>query len=305
MIRLEGPYRQSQINDYLSCPQALLLRLDGVEPLFRTLSQSRGAAVHGAVFRLHHDQTWERWQGVFDDAWAEEFSRPGPPINATPDQIDCEYDDWQMAIGNYVEKEKDSSVLYSELMVRGVLTSRSGREYTVEGIIDQIRVTDDGRGFDIYELKTNATLPGPATLQRNIQLCLYCWCAVTGEAFVDGAWVTVRNALPGCLRNCVLYKLSSLIPYKRAGRRSDGSKYQAGDLRGDPQVIVPVKADQLVEGAQGIARIIAAIRAGGFFWNPSALYGGCDACPYKYACGTSFSSDREGLPAQEASARTA
>ena len=27
MIRLEGPYRQSQINDYLSCPQALLLRL--------------------------------------------------------------------------------------------------------------------------------------------------------------------------------------------------------------------------------------------------------------------------------------
>ncbi len=62
-------------------------------------------------------------------------------------------------------------------------------------------------------------------------------------------------------------------------------------MRGDPRVSVPVKADQLVEGAKGIARIIAAIRAGGFFWNPSAMYGGCDACPYKYACGTSFSSN--------------
>ena len=70
MIRLEGPYRQSQINDYLSCPQALLLRLEGVEPLFRSLGLSRGAAVHGAVFRLHHDQTWENWEKVFKDAGA-------------------------------------------------------------------------------------------------------------------------------------------------------------------------------------------------------------------------------------------
>ena len=308
MIRLEGPYRQSQINDYLSCPQALLLRLEGVEPLFRTLGRSRGAAVHGVVFRLHHDQTWEKWQRVFDDAWIEEFSRPGPPINATPDQIDREYDDWKTAIGNYVQHERDASVLYSELPVRGLLTSRSGREYTVEGIVDQIRIVDDGMGFDVYDLKTNASMPGPATLQRNIQLCLYCWCAVTGEVFIDGGWVASSDALPGCLRSCVLYKLSSLIPYKRAGRRSDGSKYQAGDLRGDPRVTVPVKADQLVEGAQGIARIIAAIRAGGFFWNPSAMYGGCDACPYKYACGTTFSSNRKGLPVpppQEVPARTA
>ena len=113
---------------------------------------------------------------------------------------------------------------------------------------------------------------------------------MTGEAFVDGQWVSVKEVLPGFLQSCVLYKLSSLIPYKRSGRRTDGSKYQPGDLRGDPRVTVPVKADQLVEGAKGIARIIAAIRAGGFFWNPSAMYGGCDACSYKYACGTSFSS---------------
>ena len=306
MIRLEGPYRQSQINDYLSCPQALLLRLEGVEPLFRSLGLCRGSAVHGAIFRLHRDQDWDKWQKVFDDAWAEEFSRPGPPINATPDQIEREYEDWHTAVGNYVQKERDGSVLYGELPIRGVLISSSGREYTVEGIIDQIRVTEDGRGFDIYELKTNTSLPGPATLQRNIQLCLYCWCAVTGEAFVDGGWVSVREALPGFLRSCVLYKLSNLIPYKRAGRRGDGSRYQAGDLRGDPRVIVPVKADQLVEGAKGIARIIAAIRAGGFFWNPSAMYGGCDACPYKYACGTSFSSNSSSAlqPSAEVAAST-
>ena len=42
-----------------------------------------------------------------------------------------------------------------------------------------------------------------------------------------------------------------------------------------------------------MARIIAAIRARGFFWNPSALYGGCDACAYSHACGQSFSSEGE------------
>ena len=293
MIRLEGPYRQSQINDYLSCPQALLLRLEGVEPLFRSLGQSRGSAVHGAIFQLHHDQAWDHWQMIFDDAWAEEFSRPGPPINATTDQIEKEYEDWRTAIENYVQREKDKLVLYSELPVRGVLKSLSGSEYTVEGIVDQIRISEDGTSYSIYEIKTNSSLPGPATLQRSIQLCLYCWCAVTGEAFVDGQWVSTQEALPGFLKNCVLYKLINLIPYKRSGKRTDGSKYQPGDLRGEPEITVPVEADQLVEGARGLARIIAAIRAGGFFWNPSAMYGGCDACPYKYACGT----NRKGVPA--------
>ena len=188
-------------------------------------------------------------------------------------------------------------VLYTELPVRGVLQSRSGREYTVEGIIDQIRRSTDGTGFDIYEFKTNATLPALASLQRNIQLCLYCWCAVTGEVLIDGKWLPAKDILPGFLQNGVLYKLVNLIPYKRAGRRGDGTKYQAGDLRGDPRITVPVETDHLIEGAQAIARIIAAIRAGGFFWNPSALYGGCDACPYKYACGTSFTAKQEDLPA--------
>jgi len=188
-------------------------------------------------------------------------------------------------------------VLYTELPVRGVLQSRSGREYTVEGIIDQIRRSTDGTGFDIYEFKTNATLPALASLQRNIQLCLYCWCAVTGEVRVGDNWLPAQDILPGHLKNCVLYKLVNLIPYKRAGRRGDGTKYQAGDLRGDPRITVPVTPERLVEGAQAIARIIAAIRAGGFFWNPSSLYGGCDACPYKYACGTGFKAKREDLPA--------
>ena len=297
MIRLEGPYRQSQINAYLACPQALLLKLRGVEPLFRSLGQTRGAAVHRIINCMHEEEAWNGWHKLFDYIWAEEFSRVGPPINATPDQIDRDCDDWRTAVGNYVAKEQNARVLYAELPVRGILESRSGREYTVEGIIDQIRRSSDGAGYDIYEFKTNATLPALASLQRNIQLCLYCWCAVTGEVFVDDKWLPAKDILPGYLQNCVLYKLVNLMPYKRAGRRSDGTKYQAGDLRGDPCITVPVVADHLVEGAQAIARIIAAIRAGGFFWNPSALYGGCDACPYKYACGTGFTAKQEDLPA--------
>ena len=49
MTRLEGPYHQWQINAYLSCPHALLLRLQGVSPAFRTLGQCRGTVVHNAI----------------------------------------------------------------------------------------------------------------------------------------------------------------------------------------------------------------------------------------------------------------
>ena len=289
MTRLEGPYHQWQINAYLSCPQALLLRLQGAEPLFRSMAQCRGAAVHAAVSALHRSQAWDRWQEVFETAWVEEFNRLGPPINATPDKIEKEYDDWRTAVGNYVQRERQSAVLYTELRVRGVVTSRSGRRYAVEGTIDQVRLCDDG--YDIYELKTHVSLPGSAALERNVQLCLYCWCCVAGDVLIDGKWGSAREALPGVLRNCACYKLSSLIPHKRSGRHPDGVKYSAGDLRGDPVIRLPIRPDRLVEGVQGVARIIAAIRAGGFYWNPSALYGGCDACPYSYACGTTFRSE--------------
>jgi hypothetical protein len=261
--------------------------------LFRSLGQCRGAAVHSAIAALHRDRAWDRWQDAFETAWAEEFNRIGPPINATPDKIDREYEDWRAAVGNYAGRERRSSVLYAELAVRGVVTSRSGRRYAVEGTIDQVRPCDDGQGYEIYELKTNSALPGSSAMERNVQLCLYCWCCVSGDAFVDGKWVSAREVLPGALRGCAWYKLANLIPHKRAGRHPDGAKYVAGDLRGDPVLPLPVRPDRLVEGVQAVARIIAAIRAGGFYWNPSALYGGCDSCPYRYACGTTFSAAGE------------
>ena len=301
MTRLEGPYHQWQLNEYLSCPQALLLRLEGVEPLFRSMARCRGSAVHAAIHRLHAAMGWEDWEKVFEDAWREEFGRPGPPVNGTSEKIEQEYRDWKTAMGSYVAMEREAPVLFHELPVRGVVTSRSGRKYILEGTIDQIRRSDDEEGYDVYEMKTSASLPGWSSLERNVQLCLYCWCAVTGEVRVNGQWIASRKVLPGFLRNCVVYKLSDLIPYKRAGRRRDGSRYAAGELRGDPRVALPVKAEQLVEGTQAIARIIAALRAGGFFWNPSSRYGGCDSCAYKYACGTTFTSNREALPEPVAS----
>jgi len=297
MTRLEGPYHQWQINAYLSCPHALLLRLQGVSPAFRTLGQCRGTVVHNAIQRLHQDEAWDDWDRVFDDAWFAVFSDDGPSIDAPPEKIDQEYDDWHTAVRNYVQRERDAEVLFTELPVRGRVTSRSGREYTLEGRVDQIRRSPDG-GFEVVELKTSKSLPGSASLERNVQMCLYCWCCLTGEVCVDDGWRPAKEVLPGLLTNYAFYKLSDLIPYKRSGRRRDGTKYAPGDLRGEVRLAMPVHADQLVEGTQAIARIIAAMRAGGFFWNPSALYGGCDACPYKYACGSAFSSNDAGAAGQ-------
>ena len=88
------------------------------------------------------------------------------------------------------------------------------------------------------------------------------------------------------------------LPAGGAGRRTDGSTYAAGDLRGDPCYRISKTPEQLEQGAQAIARIIAAIRAGGFFWNPSAMYGGCDACPVKHACGQGLVSNHDLQPGQ-------
>ena len=64
-----------------------------------------------------------------------------------------------------------------------------------------------------------------------------------------------------------------------------------GDLRGDPCYRIRKTQEQLELGAGSIARIIAAIRAGGFYWNPSATYGGCDACAVRHACGKDLASN--------------
>ena len=193
MMTLEGPYHQWQINAYLSCPQALLLRLQGAEPLFRSLAQCRGTAVHAAIRALHHDQAWERWGEVFDEAWAKEFSRVGPPISGTPEKIDKEYEEWRTAVGNYAQREREARVVHTELQVRGIVTSRSGRRYAVEGTIDQIRLAEDGQGYEVYELKTSSSLPGFMALERNVQLCLYCWCCVSGDVCLEGKWVSARE----------------------------------------------------------------------------------------------------------------
>ena len=137
-----------------------------------------------------------------------------------------------------------------------------------------------------------------ATLERNGQLSRYGWCLHTGEVFVDGQWRQASDVLGGPLRGIVTYHLAHLIPYRRAGRRADGSTYAAGDLRGDSCYRITKTSAQLEQGASAIARIIAAIRAGGFYWNPSAMYGGCDACPVKHACGNGLASNRALAPDQ-------
>jgi hypothetical protein len=116
--RLEGPYHQSEIRDYLACPQVLLFKLQGVEPLFRPLAQLRGSAVHAAIHCLHAHQAPDRWAQVFEDAWCKEFSRPGPPVNAHPDRIEQEYAEWREAVGRYAAMEGAAPVLHSDKSLR-------------------------------------------------------------------------------------------------------------------------------------------------------------------------------------------
>lgn len=290
---LQPPYHQSILNAYLACPEALrLTAVEGVRPAFRHYAQVRGSAVHATISRLHAEQAWGHARELFEEEWELQFGLPAAPINADAKKLTKEFEDWADAVEQYARRECEAPVLYCELPVRSSVRSRGGRSYPVEGIVDQIRRCEDG-GYEVYEIKTGAAAPSLATLERNIQLALYAWCLHAGEVLVDGRWQPAAAALGGPLRGIVAYQLAHLIPYRRAGRRVDGSTYAAGDLRGDPCYRIHKTPEQLEQGAQAIARIIAAIRAGGFFWNPSAMYGGCDACPVKHACGQGLLSNRD------------
>ena len=294
---IQPPYHQSILNAYLACPEALrLTALEGVRPAFRHYAQVRGTAVHSTVSRLHNEQAWDRARELFAEEWELQFGLSGAPVNADAKKLAKEFEDWADAVEQYALGEHKAPVLYCELRVRGAVRSRGGRSYPVEGTIDQVRRCSGG-GYEVYEIKTNAASPSLATLERNIQLSLYGWCLHTGEVLVGGKWQAAAEVLGGPLRGMVAYHLAHLIPYRRAGRRADGSTYAAGDLRGDPCYRISRTPEQLEQGAQAIARIIAAIRAGGFFWNPSAMYGGCDACPVKQACGRGLVSNRSLEPA--------
>ena len=256
----------------------------GVKPAFRHYAQLRGSAVHATIHRLHTEGGWDEARDLFREEWLLRLGAPGPPVNADEQKLAKEFDDWGDAVEQYALREREAEVAFSELRLRGTVRSLGGRGYEVEGTVDQLRRRPDG-GMALYEIKTNATPPTPAVLERNIQLALYGWCLNTGEAYVDGRWVPAIELCGGPVNELVHYQFGHLIPYRRNGRRGDGSTYSAGSLRGDPCYRVTKTPEQLAEGARSIARIIAAIRAGGFFWNPSATYGGCDACPVRHACG--------------------
>ncbi len=290
---LQPPYHQSILNAYLACPEALrLTALEGVRPMFRHYTQARGSAVHATICRLHWERAWERGRSVFEQEWELQFGLSNIPINADARKVAKEFTVWADAVEQYALKERDAPVLHCELRVRGAVRSRGGRSYAVEGTVDQVR-RGDGGAYELYEIKTTAAAPSLATLKRNLQLSLYGWCLHTGEVFVDDCWRPAAEVFGGPLRGMVVYHLANLIPYRRGGRRADGSTYAAGDLRGDPCYRITKSPEQLEQGGEGIARIIAAIRAGGFFWNPSAMYGGCDACAVKHACGRGLLSNRE------------
>ncbi len=289
---LQPPYHQSILNAYLACPEALrLTALDGVRPAFRHYAQARGSAVHATICRLHREQAWEQARSICEQEWELQLGLSDIPVNADAKKLAKEFEDWSDAVEQYALREHAAPVLHCEMRVRGVVRSRGGRSYEVEGTVDQVRCCDGG--YELYEIKTGATSPSLATLERNVQLALYGWCLHTGEVLVDGRWQAATDVLGGPLKGMVAYHLAHLIPYRRAGRRADGSTYTAGDLRGDPCYRITKSPEQLEQGAQAIARIIAAIRAGGFYWNPSAMYGGCDACAVKHACGRGLLSNRE------------
>jgi len=295
---IQPPYHQSTLNAYLAFPEKLrLTAVEGVRPTFRHYAQVRGTAVHSAIARLHEEHAWDQARDVFAQEWELQFSLPDSPVNASAKKLDKEYEDWCAAVEQYALREHNAPVLYCELPVRGAVRSRGGRCYEVQGTVDQVRRADGG-GYEVYEHKTNATCPSLATLERNIQLSLYGWCLHAGEILVDDQWQPASEVFDGALRGMVSYHLAHLIPYRRAGRRSDGSTYSAGDLRGDPCYRITKTPEQLEQGALVIARIIAAIRAGGFYWNPSAMYGGCDACSVKHSCGHGLLSNHELEPGQ-------
>ena len=265
-------------------------------PQSRNIQGCRGTIVHAAINTLHRFKKWDDWGDLYDQEWAKEMADPDEGHlpwsnkNLTEKDIETIEKDGAIMLGQYVERNRDAIIIGSEVPFRMILEHpRTGTRYRFSGTADQLRETALEHSIYPWDNKTSAQVPDKTALYWDPQFTLYGLACAKGVWLIDGEEYEI-GTYPDQL---VWYHIHHLLPYKKAGKRSDGSKYVKGDLRGDPIVPVPRTMQQYETFQDDVFRTVQKIRMGILTRQPDSIK--CSMCRHSHACATGQYAQHESL----------
>lgn len=275
-------FHQSAIKLYSICPkQYWFLKVAGVKRETISSKMLFGSVYHEAVDQLH--------QGVVvDEACLREIIDTIEKAEETPtwwDDRQAEIDEWLLdavpTLNNYWSKpfNREAKILLSE------------KEFTVKigsfdfaGRIDQVRQTPEGE-LVLIDYKSGLMPNGEAEFELDYQLSIY-------------AYALKHDTTLGIERfpdKVGRYLLHDHLPYKRNGKKGDGTPYFKGNERGNglyTTTRTEADYDAMIQDLSIICRQIVGphfnaktnrLESGGAFpRTPNFL--NCGMCPVRQEC---------------------
>lgn len=289
-------YSASRLDTFARCGwQGKLKFIDKIPEETRNLGAVCGRGIHKAIHRVHSENLWSDAPDMFDDEWETVFGEEGDKRwfgNVTEEKIRTAHGDFKTMFVGYCDRNGPGSIgnyqIYTELPFRGILKHpRTQTRYRVAGTLDQVRQFDSGF-LNVTDIKSNKAKPNERFLMLSKQYGLYGW-ALKHAVFVkpDGKPLNFGR-YPDEL---IWYHLRNLLPYKRGGTASDGTKFQKGDLRGDPRIPVLRTPDAYDFLCEQICRLIQMIRFRLFTQAEGSIE--CSMCRVSHACTAGALGSRE------------
>ncbi len=294
--KFEGPFHQSHIADYCTCPMYFRLKeIDGIRPETVPSYMLFGIAFHKAIHILHQCKDLDAidFNVIVDECEkeVEAGSDNHPPQKTWWDDRDAE-------IAAFIaDAEETLKVYWSKPHNYESTILLSETEFTVDiggfpfaGRIDQLREMPDGTKA-IIDFKTGKSAASEMLLEIGYQLSIYHYACEHGE-FKGHGKVNMRPDAVG------LYRTMDHLPYKKNGTKK-GVAFQKGDERG-PGLYLATRTETdiraMIQDLGIVCRNIKGphydniknqLAAGGAFGRmPSYVFGqvACDTCSLKAEC---------------------
>ena len=264
--------------------QAYLHYVKGIKEQSRNIMGVRGTALHKAVQVLHTQKKFGDWLDVYSECWNDTMDNDAEsslPWSKDLKDTDIEkvYDDGALMLDGYCKENSGVNVIAAEARFLMLIEHpRTGTRYRMTGSIDQIveMYTDN---FQMVDLKSGSNTPNPQFLKLNMQFSAYGLALEKGVFLLPDGGTMEFGKYPNLL---VWLHMRNYLPYKRSGRRADGTKFARGDKRGDTMIFVPRSDADYKEFQATACRLVQAVRMNIF--PPVANDIVCSMCRFQEPC---------------------
>jgi len=291
------PFHPTDLATWQACPHRFdILRMRGEKPSWRHVAALNGTAIHSVVRKIHERALWAAEdEKEIKRLYLSEFQRaidePRFPSEANvpvwwgdgrgiEDAILEFGGDAICMLEGYRNDPRNQSarILLCEQTWTATL---AGEPW--EGTPDQIRFICPGH-VEIVDLKTDAKRIHPTSLMMWPQGLTY----ALGIEIGTFTSPEPDTHLDVQVDRMTWLHLRDYVPYQRRGKRSDGTPYLAGDLRGDAFYSVNVTRQMLESHQREMELFALAVRDDRFERRPAGGPLSCAMCKVSDRCLSSF-----------------